>query len=201
MTSADHGDSQAADGESPTTDLRRWKVGGLVALLLLLSNVPLVCLVILWPESAELTKPGRIHVLDWSWTLSPERRILLCVAFCGLLGCSIRMLLRIRGDFASPDDRSWDIPWCFLTPPIGAILALGFYLVIRGGFFAAPTAAESVNLFAFGGTGVLVGLFAESATERLEGAFSGAFSGAGRQSPEPSHRDESTDAPEHSSRT
>ncbi|MFG3507103.1 hypothetical protein ACGF5F_16510 [Streptomyces sp. NPDC047821] len=156
----------------------------------MLSNVPLACLVILWPEQADLARPSRIHVLDWSWTVSPERRILLCVTFCGLLGGSIRMLLRIR-DVLSPEDRSGALPpnrqehpnfrwyWYFLTPPIGAILAVGFYLVVRGGFFAGPTSVQNVNIFAFGGAGVLVGLFAETATERLEEAFD-ALSGRGR---------------------
>ena len=102
------------------------------------------------------------------------------------------MLLRIRGDFTSPEVRKWNVPWYFLTPPIGAILALGFYLVARGGFFAAPTSAENVNVFAFAGTGVLVGLFAEVATNRLESAFGSAFSAQDRQSREASDRDGAT---------
>lgn len=102
------------------------------------------------------------------------------------------MLLRIRVDFAAPDVRKWYVPWYFLTPPIGAILALGFYLVVRGGLFAAPTSAENVNVFAFGGTGVLVGLFAEVSTDRLESAFGGAFSGRDHQPREASDRDGST---------
>ncbi|MER6160794.1 hypothetical protein ABT147_35585 [Streptomyces sp. NPDC001868] len=184
MAAADHGDAPVV------ANLPRWQVYGLVALLLLLSNVPLVCLIILWPEQADLAGPTRLHLLGWSWTISPERRILLCVAFCGLLGGSIRMLLRIRGDFTSPEIRKWYVPWYLLTPPIGAILALGFYLVVRGGFFAAPTSAESVNVFAFGGTGVLVGLFAEVATDRMESAFGSTFS-AGDRPRDSSDRDES----------
>jgi hypothetical protein len=185
MAAADHG------GVPGAANLPRWQVYALVALLLLLSNVPLVCLIILWPEQADLAGPTHLHLLGWSWVLSPERRILLCVAFCGLLGGSIRMLLRIRGDFTSPEVRKWYVPWYFLTPPIGAILALGFYLVVRGGFFTAPTSAENVNVFAFGGTGVLVGLFAEVATDRLESAFGSAFSARDHQPRESSDRNES----------
>lgn len=181
---ADRGEAPASAG------LSRWQVYALVALLLVLSNVPLACLVVLWPEQANLTGPSRIRLLDWSWTVSPERRILLCVAFCGLLGGSIRMLLRIRGDFTSPQVGSLYIPWYFLTPPIGAILAVAFYLVVRGGFLASGTSAEDVNLFAFGGTGVLVGMFAEVATDRLEGAFTSAFSTRIRRPPEPPEHEE-----------
>ena len=169
MSAAGHGETPASAGR-----LRRRHIYGLVALLLLLSNVPLVCLVALWPERADLAGPSRFRLFEWTWTLTPERRILLCVAFCGLLGGSIRMLLRIRREFVSQHVVSWYIPWYFLTPPIGAILAVGFYLVVRGGFFASGS-VENVNVFAFGGTGVLVGLFAEVAIARLESAFSSMF--------------------------
>ena len=180
---ADRGVAPASAG------LSRWQVYGLVALLLVLSIVPLACLVVLWPEKADLAGPSRIRLLGWSWTIPPEHRILLCVAFCGLLGGSIRMLLRIRGDFTSPHVESLYLPWYFLTPPIGAILAVGFYLVVRGGFLASGTSVEDVNVFAFGGTGVLVGMFAEAATERLEGAFNGAFSTRNRGPTEPSEHE------------
>ncbi len=170
-------------------DLRRWQVYGLVLLLLVLSNVPLVCLVALWPGQADLTRPSQFSMLGWSWIIPPEQRILLCVAFCGLLGGSIRMLLRVRGDFTSQHVDPIRIPWYFLTPPIGAILAVGFYLVVRGGFLTSGTSVENVNVFAFGGTGVLVGLFAEVATDRLEGAF-GSLLPKRRQPPEsPEHQE------------
>jgi len=180
---ADRGEAPASAG------LSRWQVYGLVALLLVLSNVPLACLVVLWPEKADLAGPSRIRLPGWSWTIPPEHRILLCVAFCGLLGGSIRMLLRIREDFTSLRVESLYIPWYFLTPPIGAILAVGFYLVVRGGFLASGTSVEDVNVFAFGGTGVLVGMFAEAATDRLEGAFTTAFSTRRRRPTEPSEHE------------
>ena len=165
----------------PPPGLTRRQVYLLVGVLVLLSNVPLACLIWLWPDKTDLAGPHQVSLLGWSFTVSPERRILLCVAFCGLLGGSIRMLLRIRGDFTSPRVSPRYVPWYFLTPPIGAILATGFYLVVRGGFLASGTSTDNVNVFAFGGTGVLVGLFAEVAAGRLEAAFSGAF--ASRRQP------------------
>lgn len=177
--------------ETLAPGLRRGQVYLLVGVLLLLSNVPLACLIWLWPDRTELTGPDQVTLFWWSLTVSPEHRILLCVAFCGLLGGSIRMLLRIRGDFTSPDVSLRYVPWYFLTPPIGAILATGFYLVVRGGFLASGTSTDNVNVFAFGGTGVLVGLFAEIATDRLEAAFSGAF--ASRQ-PQSSGREKDSES-------
>ena len=63
------------------------------------------------------------------------------------------------------------MPWYFFTPPTGAIPAIAFYLVVRGGFLASGTSAADVNLFAFAGIDVLVRLFADLATSKLEKAF------------------------------
>ena len=158
---ADRGVAPASAG------LSRWQVYGLVALLLVLSVVPLACLVVLWPEKADLAGPSRIRLLGWSWTIPPEHRILLCVAFCGLLGGSIRMLLRIRGDFTSPHVESLYLPWYFLTPPIGAILAVGFYLVVPGpdtqrSLGIVILAISIVALFALGAVFAAVSTYARA---------------------------------------
>jgi len=42
---------------------------------------------------------------------------------------------------------------------------------VRGGFLASGTSAADVNLFAFAGIDVLVRLFADLATSKLEKAF------------------------------
>jgi hypothetical protein len=118
--------------------------------------------------------------LSWSpLTISPEQRILLVVAFSGLLGGSIQTLLKFRDEFESKPMglNKWKMPWYFLTPPIGAILAIALYLVVRGGFFASGTSAANVNVFAFAGIGVLVGLFADLATRKLEEVFNVVYPG------------------------
>jgi hypothetical protein len=87
------------------------------------------------------------------------------------------MLLRIRDEFSSARVSRRCIAWYFVTPSTGAILAVAFYLVVRGGSFASGTSAEDVNVFAFAGIGVLVGLFADLATRRLEAVFNAAYPG------------------------
>jgi hypothetical protein len=171
--------------------LTRAQVLALVLVLLFLSNVPLAFLIWLWPEPGELVAPHQLQFLWWTVTMSPEQQILLVVAFCGLLGGSIQMLLRIREDFSSQRVSKRYIAWYFLTPPIGAILAVAFYLVVRGGFFASGTSVRDVNVFAFGGIGVLVGLFADVATRRLEATFSAAYPSTGRKADDGAHSSES----------
>ena len=79
------------------------------------------------------------------------------------------------------------MPWYFLTPPTGAILAIAFYLVVRGGFLASGTSAADVNLFAFAGIGVLVRLFADLATSKLEEAFNTVYLTDHRRSSHPTN--------------
>jgi hypothetical protein len=166
-------DSNRTDGkEQPFT---RPQVIGLVLVLLFLSNVPLVCLIWLWPGPGDLNTAHTMQLFWWEVAMRPEQQILLVVAFSGLLGGSIQMLLRIREDFGLKRVNRSNLAWYFLTPPIGAILAVAFYLVVRGGFFASGSSVKDINLFAFAGIGVLVGLFADAATQRLEQAFAGAY--------------------------
>jgi hypothetical protein len=164
--------------EQPEEDpfgLSRRQVYILVAVLLALSNVPLACMIWLWPGPDDLTSAQSPPLLSRAVTIAPEQRILLVVAFSGLLGGSIQLLLRIREEFSSMRVSRRYIAWYFLTPPTGAVLAVAFYLVVRGGFFASGTSAEDVNVFAFAGIGVLVGLFADLAIRRLEEVFKAAF--------------------------
>lgn len=85
-------------GQDPSAP-SRGQVYILVAFLLALSNVPLVCMIWLWPDSDDLSSPQSLPFLSPSVTISPEQRILLLVAFSGLLGGSIRMLLTIVDEF------------------------------------------------------------------------------------------------------
>lgn len=81
--------------------LSRRQVYILVAVLLALSNVPLAGMIWLWPGTDDLTSAQSPPLLSRSVTIAPEQRILLVVAFSGLLGGSIQMLLRIRDEFSS----------------------------------------------------------------------------------------------------
>jgi hypothetical protein len=172
MAEKDDNQSQA---DEELSGLSRAHVYILVAVLLALSNVPLAFMIWLWPGPDDLKSPQPLPLLSPSVAVSPEQRILLVVAFSGLLGGSIQLLLRIRGEFSAARVSRRYIAWYFLTPPTGAVLAVAFYLVVRGGFFASGTSAEDVNVFAFAGIGVLVGLFADLAIRRLEEVFKAAF--------------------------
>ena len=56
----------------------------------------------------------------------------------------------------------------FLLPFTGAILAVIFYLVVRGGFFSPQSTVSNTSPFGFAALSALVGLFSPQATLKLK---------------------------------
>jgi hypothetical protein len=99
----------------------------------------------------------------------PEIRALLLVICAGGLG---GMLHTLRSYVAFAGNRqltaSW-IDWYVVRPLTGALFALVFYLLIRGGLVTGGfQGGSSISVIGFAGVGALVGMFSEQATEKLK---------------------------------
>lgn len=82
-----------------------------------------------------------------------------------------------------------------LLPFTGAMLAVIFYLVVRGGFFSPQASTETTSPFGFAALSALVGLFSPQATLKLKEVAETIFTrpGAGTDhKPQQSHDDEGT---------
>ena len=62
---------------------------------------------------------------------------------------------------------SW-VGFFVLLPFTGAILAVIFYFVVRGGFFSPQASFENTSPFGFAALSALVGLFSPQATLKLK---------------------------------
>ena len=62
---------------------------------------------------------------------------------------------------------SW-VAFYLLLPFTGAMLAVIFYLVVRGGFFSPQASTETTSPFGFAALSALVGLFSPQATLKLK---------------------------------
>jgi hypothetical protein len=62
---------------------------------------------------------------------------------------------------------SW-VAFYLLLPVTGAILAVIFYFVVRGGFFSPQSSFENTSPFGFAALAALVGLFSPQATLKLK---------------------------------
>jgi hypothetical protein len=97
-----------------------------------------------------------------------ETRLLLLVMLAGALGSlmhSLRSLYWYTGNRMMV--WSW-VGFYLLLPLTGAILAVIFYFVVRGGFFSPQAKFENTSPFGFAALSALVGLFSPQATLKLK---------------------------------
>jgi hypothetical protein len=97
-----------------------------------------------------------------------ETRLLLLVMLCGALG-SLMHALRSLYWYTGNRKMVWSwVAFYMLLPFTGAMLAVIFYLVVRGGFFSPQASTETTSPFGFAALSALVGLFSPQATLKLK---------------------------------
>jgi hypothetical protein len=103
-----------------------------------------------------------------TWKMSDEERMLILVITAGALGSLIHAL---RSAYWYVGNRNLVLSWVpkyLLLPFCGAILAVLFYFVVRGGFFAPRTSSMHTSPYGFCALACLVGLFSEQAVLKLK---------------------------------
>ena len=112
--------------------------------------------------------PKCVYLFTRDVAIWDEQRLLFMVLLAGALGALVHTLRSLSIYIGNRKlRRSW-VPYYLLMPFGGAAIALIFYLVIRGGFFAPSTDFKDTNAFAFTALAALVGLFSQSAIEKLK---------------------------------
>lgn len=122
------------------------------------------------PRKRELPDPEVIYFFRGRLpaTIYLETRLLLLVMLAGALGSlmhSLRSLYWYTGNRMMV--WSW-VGFYLLLPFTGAILAVIFYFVVRGGFFSPQASFENTSPFGFAALSALVGLFSPQATLKLK---------------------------------
>lgn len=122
------------------------------------------------PRKRELPDPEVIYFFRGrlTATIYLETRLLLLVMLAGALGSlmhSLRSLYWYTGNRMMV--WSW-VGFYLLLPLTGAILAVIFYFVVRGGFFSPQASFENTSPFGFAALSALVGLFSPQATLKLK---------------------------------
>lgn len=142
------------------------------AWLIALSIVLVIGIVQLWLPAETPTDPEcpllRPDFLLWQIEISQEARLIVIVALTGALGTQIRTVRSFAWYVGNRKfTQSW-LPFYFLTPVVGATLALVFYFVIRAGFFSADSTSSHLSVYGFAGMAGLVGIFSDQAILRLK---------------------------------
>jgi len=97
-----------------------------------------------------------------------ETRLLLIVILAGGLGALMHALRSLYW-YTGNREMVWSwVALYLLLPFAGAILAVIFYFVVRGGFFSPQASFEFTSPFGFAALSSLVGLFSTQATLKLK---------------------------------
>jgi len=160
--------------------MRKKTVVMLVGVLMLLTVTGLAWLLIEhWPVYEAGAGNERTLVAEtirlFGWTIEltsdPERRVLILILIAGALGSFIHAstsFVDYVGNKAFVTSWLW---WYVLRLPIGAAIALLFYLLLRGGLLAASAEPSDVSVFGFVGIGALAGMFSKQASDKLRELF------------------------------
>ena len=166
-------------------------IAGIAIYLVVISIVVLYGLLKLWPHptpSGEprtdtvataspgtnartaLPDPETIYFIGGRWHASvyAETRLLLIVILGGALG-SLMHALRSLYWYTGNREMVWSwVAFYMLLPFTGAILAVIFYFVVRGGFFSPQASFENTSPFGFAALSSLVGLFSQQGILKLK---------------------------------
>lgn len=114
-------------------------------------------------------------VCDLVKGLSKDAHELVLIIICGGIGATIHALRSFTAHAAAGSlTRRW-VWWYFGRPFDGAVIALTFYLVLRGGVGGLKE-GEASTPYAFAAIAVLTGMFSEQAIAKLKDIFETVFS-------------------------
>jgi hypothetical protein len=125
--------------------------------------------------------------VTWFWwesiTVGVDAWLFLIVLLAGGLGGYVHTATSFADYVGNRKlTRSW-LWWLLLRAPIGIVLALIFYLVLRGGLLTAIDDGKTLNPYGFAAIAAMVGMFSKQATDKLRELFDTLFktdSDAGR---------------------
>lgn len=160
---------------------RGWQVTamgvGLVLFALLLAHL----FQALWPAGVAANDSGselqKVHLFREQvvFTVSFDVRLILLVMVAGALGSFIHVATSFA-DYVGNNKlvKTW-MWWYLLRPFIGMLLAVIFYVAIRGGFLSTGTQAGNINPFGIAALAGLVGMFSKQASDKLNEMFNTLF--------------------------
>lgn len=137
----------------------------------------------LWPEEATLRETASAagsaaSILSWQFEISDEGRLFLLVLFAGAFGGAVIAVRDLALGLREDNLALRAIGWYIMRPLVASGLGLGFYLVIRGGFFSPEADVQQTSPFSFVGLATLVGLFTDQAVTKLGQIANAVFSRA-----------------------
>jgi hypothetical protein len=128
------------------------------------------------PEEGSQPPLNHVEILFWNFEISDEGRLFVLVLLAGAFGGAVVAVRDIATGMRDVKLPPRAIGWYIMRPLVASGLGLGFYLVIRGGFFSPQADVEQTSPFSFVGLATLVGFFTDQAVKKLAEIADAAFS-------------------------
>lgn len=160
--------------QSSTTSMHGWSIFWCGFYLIILAVVVIYILIRILP----ITNSASAQVnLFWfiSFSMSAEVRLIIIAALAGALGSLIHSMTSFATYVGNKQFVTSWIWWFIHRPFIGMSLALIFYFVVRGGFFAIAAETQALSPFGVAGLSGLVGMFSKQAIDKLREVFETLF--------------------------
>lgn len=166
---------------SASSPARPWQTLTMGIALLLLALVEGYLFLSFWPSDFRPetvgSSPDSVRLLGSTITLAmtADVRLLVTVMLAGGLGSFVHTATSFSdfvGNRRFAANWAW---WYVLKPPIGMVIAVVFYLVVRGGFLSAQAGLGTLNIHGIVALAALAGMFAKQATDKLSELFDTLF--------------------------
>jgi hypothetical protein len=185
MSSNNKDQEDLLDNKSKTTEkesnpVMNWQVQVMGISLLVLALVLAYLFLMIWPAGMSPTADGAsivpVHLFGDRLVLqlSLDVRLVLVVMIAGGLGSFIHTATSFSDYVGNGTLSSSWLWWYIFRPFVGMMLAVVFYLAVRGGFLTGPEAGK-INPFGIAALAGLVGMFSKQATDKLDEIFNTLF--------------------------
>jgi hypothetical protein len=138
--------------------------------LVLLTVAVVVSIIQIWPPSTgESADKDQFPILFWNNVeLTSEAHLVLLVVLAAVAGSQAFVIRSFSWYVGQRKLKNSWILYYLLMPLIGITVALAFYFVIRGGFLSSESSSQNLSPIGFVAMGLLVGMFTDSAVEKLK---------------------------------
>ena len=126
---------------------------------------------------------GKIALFKWQIPSRTESGLILLALLAGTLGSFLHAGHSLASYIGNKQFHSTWLWWYVLRPPMGAVLGVLFYFVVRAGLASTPQAVSPYGVVAMAG---LAGWFSKQATDKLAEIFDSVF----KTEKKPERRDE-----------
>jgi len=136
--------------------------------------VQILVLVDFWPEvqTGGTWKQGWNCLTSQPCTIADDARSFVIVLLGGGIGAMVHSLRSFTAHVGTQKIAASWVWWYLLRPLEGAVMALAFYLALRGGLQGTggtgASGSTSISIYGVAGISVLVGMFSHEAAQKLK---------------------------------